>query len=83
MNEITDIAALSSLAEIANLDIGFNNVSDLSPLVDNSGLSDGDYLSLYMNPLSEEAITTQIPQLLGRGVQLDQVSEIVYAQGRN
>ncbi len=40
----------------------------LLDLVDNSGLQDGDLVSLSFNPLSELSRTTHIPALQARGV---------------
>ena len=45
-----------------------NNISDLSPLVTNTGLGDGDELEIQGNPLSHTSIKTHIPTLQGRGV---------------
>jgi len=45
-----------------------NNISDLSPLVANSGLAAGDTVNLVGNPLSQQAINSDIPALEGRGV---------------
>jgi len=45
-----------------------NKITDLSPLVLNSGLSEGDMVELVDNPLSETSIKVYIPQLEERGV---------------
>ena len=54
-----------------NLCIGGNNIRDISPLVMNSGLSEGDFVHLGGNPLSDESINVYIPQLLERGVNVE------------
>jgi len=46
----------------------FNSISDISPLVENSGLSEGDTVDLGDNPLSATSINVYIPQLEERGV---------------
>ncbi len=44
------------------------SVADLSALVENAGLGEGDEVYLYGNPLSEKAVEEQIPALLDRKV---------------
>ena len=51
-------------------DLRYNQISDIAPLVDNSGLGKGDKVNLYNNPLSDLAISTQIPALRERGVEV-------------
>jgi hypothetical protein len=48
-----------------------NNISDISPLVENSGISAGDFVGLSGNPLSTDSINVYIPQLEARGVIVD------------
>jgi len=45
-----------------------NQISDIKPLVDNSGLGGGDEVDLRSNPLSTTSLNTYIPQLEARGV---------------
>jgi len=52
-----------------------NQINDIQPLVDNSGIDSGDSVSLYNNPLSLYSQETLIPILEGRGVTVD------YAEG--
>jgi hypothetical protein len=47
-----------------------NHISDISPLVDNTGLGEGDWVDLRGNPLSEQSINEYIPALEARGVQV-------------
>lgn len=67
-NLFTDISAFSSLTSINNLDIRFNQINDILPLINNSGLGDGDTVSLQNNPLSDQSINDYIPALEARGV---------------
>jgi hypothetical protein len=67
-NSISNISSLSSLTNLHILHLSDNNISDLSPLVANSGLAAGDTVYLVGNPLSQQAINTDIPALEGRGV---------------
>lgn len=70
-NNISDISPLAGLTSLDWLPLGGNNISDISPLVMNSGLSEGDFVHLGGNPLSDESINVHIPQLLGRGVNVE------------
>jgi len=45
-----------------------NQIGDVKPLVDNTGLGDGDEVWLSENPLSEQSINEYIPALEARGV---------------
>ena len=45
-----------------------NSISDLSPLVANTGLGSGDEVDVRNNPLSATSLNTYIPALQGRGV---------------
>jgi len=67
-NDISDISPLTSLTSLDWLPLGGNSISDISPLVMNSGLSEGDFVHLGGNPLSDESIDVYVPQLLERGV---------------
>ena len=67
-NSISDISALSNLTNLNFLWLHSNQISDLLPLVENEGLSGGDWLTVCRNPLSPDSINIYIPQLQGRGV---------------
>ena len=67
-NSISDITALSNLTNLNWLWLHSNEISDLQPLVDNEGLSGGDWVTVCRNPLDAESVTTDIPTLQGRGV---------------
>ena len=50
----------------------YNNlISDLSPLVANTGLGDGDTIDVWGNPLSDASIQTHIPALQSRGATVE------------
>ncbi|UCD36850.1 MAG: hypothetical protein JSW54_08390 [Fidelibacterota bacterium] len=70
-NEISDLTFLSGLTNIAVLVLNKNNIKDLTPLINNPGLGEGDRVSLHSNPLSLTAITEQIPMLKARGVTVE------------
>lgn len=67
-DSISDITALSKLTNLILLDLSFNQITDIAPLVNNSGLSQGDAISLNGNPLDSISINQYIPQLKTRGV---------------
>ena len=73
-NSISNISALSGLTSLTTLDLSGNNVSDLSPLVSNTGLGTGDWVYLSVRwswgnrQLSYPSIYTHIPALKTRGV---------------
>ena len=66
--QLREISALSELTALDSLTLEDNLVSDLSALVTNTGLRTGDHVDLRGNPLSEDAVNTQIPALQARGV---------------
>ena len=70
-NQISDLSTLANLTELSGLWLYENQISDLSPLVDNQGLSEGDEVHVWGNPLSSTSINTYIPQLQARGVVVD------------
>jgi hypothetical protein len=81
-NRIVDVSPLTGLTNLgdllawlappfeAHLDLSGNRIKDISSLVDNLGLDDGDVLDLRNNPLSGESEAEYIPQLRQRGVEV-------------
>jgi len=69
-NNIINISALSGLNDLLLLDLAGNQVSNIVPLVNNSGLAQGDWVNLRINPLNADSIYVYIPQLQSRGVQV-------------
>jgi hypothetical protein len=70
-NSITDITALSGLKKLNYLDLNYNNVADIAALVansDNGGLAAGSQVFLTNNPLSTQALNSDIPYLTAKGV---------------
>lgn len=65
---IATVDDLTGLINLATLDVGFNAISDLAPLVANSGLGSGDEIWVWGNPLSEASRNEHIPALRARGV---------------
>jgi hypothetical protein len=72
-NQIDDISPLADLSNLTLLNLSNNQISDIEPLVDNPGLSKGDKVYLYNNPLSYSPmsygyVSIYIAQLVVRGV---------------
>ena len=61
-----------------------NNISDLSPLVVNTGLGNGDEINVRANPLNYTSIKTRIPALKNRGVtvEFDDVTHLNFGEPR-
>ena len=70
-NQISDISLLEGLTNLSELWLDDNNISDIKPLVDNTGLGEGDEVWLFNNPLSQQSINEYIPALEGRGVTVE------------
>lgn len=71
-NQISDISALSGLMNLNILHLESNRITDIFPLVENTGLGLDDflyiqYLGIYTNPISQEAMEVHIPILESRG----------------
>lgn len=58
------------LDQLSLLNLEFNKIEDLQPLVDNPGIGKNAEIYLNHNPLSEEAINKQIPELQERGAKI-------------
>ena len=59
---------LNQLKNLEWLDLSYNPITDLSPLVAHSGLGDGDLVYLEGIPLTDQSRTEHIPALQARGV---------------
>ena len=67
-SKIHDLTGLEFAPNLMRLDLSLNLISDLSPLVANRELANGDRVVVFDNPLSYESINTHIPTLIARGV---------------
>ena len=67
-NEIEDISALADLTNLTVLILESNHITNLAPLTVNTGLDNGDRVSLDRNPLDIASSSTEIPALRSRGV---------------
>jgi Leucine-rich repeat (LRR) protein len=53
---------------LTELNLEGNQIRDIRPLLANTGLSEGDIVTLRYNPLSPTMMEVYIPQLEQRGV---------------
>lgn len=67
-NQIVNINPLANLVNLKDLGLADNQIVDIYPLILNSGINNGDIITLTGNPLSEISVNTYIPQLEGLGV---------------
>ena len=66
---ISDLTGLEFATGLDTLDLSDNNIEDIQPLVDNTGLGTGDAIDLRGNhSLSDPSRDVHIPALEGRGV---------------
>jgi hypothetical protein len=71
-NRISDVAALAGLTKLTTLNLRINNISRISPLVDNLGLGDGDYVGINMTSIdcANAATLGDIAALESRGTRV-------------
>ena len=78
-NNIIDIDSLKKLNKIGDhnwnwikidLDIAHNQISDIFPLIKNSGVNNGDRIDISKNPLNSNSINNYIPELKNRDVEV-------------
>ncbi|MCL0073607.1 PKD domain-containing protein [Dehalococcoidia bacterium] len=67
---VSDLTGLEYAVNLIRLPLAVNQITDISPLVQNEGLSRTDEIDLRGNPLSEESLNTYIPELRARGVRV-------------
>ncbi len=67
---ITDLTGLEHCTSLTELSLRNNQISDIEPLVNNTGLSQGDNIDLRNNPLSTTSVDVYIPELVARGVEV-------------
>ena len=74
---IADLTPLQGLTLLRHVDVADNAISDVAPLLANSGLGcswacrDWDYVDLTGNPLETNARLVQVPMLIRRRVAVD------------
>ena len=65
---ISDVSPLASLTNLKWLYLSSNDIEYVWPLIDNTGLGEGDLVDLRGNPLSDRSLNNEIPVLEDRGV---------------
>ena len=65
---ISDVSPLASLTNLKWLYLSSNDIEYVWPLIDNTGLGEGDLIDLRENPLSDRSLNNEIPVLEARGV---------------
>ncbi len=70
-NYITSVDPLQGLKKLNFVGLPGNLITDLTGLVNNLDFATNDQLTIYSNPLSENARNVQIPALRARGVSVD------------
>ena len=68
-NEVSDISILSNLTKLTELRLEDNKVSDIAPLIQNTGIS--GTTNLKNNPLNNTTLSTQIPVLIERDIKIE------------
>jgi len=65
---IVDLTGMEYCVNLIYVDLSQNQITDISPIINNSGFDTGDFIDLQSNPLSDVSVNTNIPQLKTRGV---------------
>ena len=81
-NRIADLSPLADLSSLTYVILNSNSVSDLSPLVANTGLGREDAVQVKNNPLSYRTILTDIPKLRERGLAIGVYEASSTSRGR-
>ena len=66
--DIHSLVGIEQLTALQWLNLFSNRIENLTPLIVNAGFGEGDEVGLSGNPLSDQALTEQIPALKARGV---------------
>jgi len=69
-NIIEDISALANLTDLELLELSNNNITDITPLIENEGIGNGDQIYLnynYLDLLAGSDDLLNIKALEGRG----------------
>lgn len=70
-NAIVSLAPLPDLPNVWALSLWQNQIAEVDRLMTLEGITAGDIVDLYYNPLSEKALCLDIPKLVARGVEVD------------
>ena len=67
-NSISGITPLAGMNSLQFVDLNRNRISNLAPLAANAGLGIGGRVDVTRNPLDEVSVSTHIPRLQAKGV---------------
>ena len=76
---ISVLTGLEDATNLTSLNLANNSIADISPLVANTGLGNGDRVDVNGNPLSTASINTHIPTLQSRGVTVKFETDVNHA----
>ena len=65
---LSDISPLADFINLHSLSLWDNHITDIQAIVDNPGISEGDSVYIYDNPLNANSIDNYVLQLEDRGV---------------
>ncbi len=65
---IINLTGVEYCINLVYLELSQNQITDIGPLIDNSGFDTRDFIDLQGNPLTDTSKDTYIPQLVNRGV---------------
>ena len=68
-NKVSNISFLTNSTKLTDLELQSNKISDITPLVENTGIS--GRIKLGNNPLFNTALSTHIPSLVERGIEVE------------
>ena len=66
--QFSNISPVAGLSRLKKISLVSCQISDISPLVENTGLGHGSIVDVRSNPLSYVSLHTHIPELQSRGV---------------
>ena len=66
--QFSNISPVAGLSRLKKISLVHCQISDISPLVENTGLGHGGIVDVRSNPLSYVSLHTHIPELQSRGV---------------
>ena len=69
-NRVVDLSPLSGLIHLDRLDLHRNAITDVSPLLANAGLGEGDVVDLSYNPVERRSRDQDVASLRARGVEV-------------
>jgi Leucine-rich repeat (LRR) protein len=70
-NDVSNLSPLTPLESLDEIWADDNLITDLTPLVDNPGIGEGDYVNVLWNPIDCVDQAANIAELEARGVELD------------